>query len=125
VRHAGIAIVSAGRLRVFPQGRQDTVGRFAGRFEHFRAEFTRVVVLAIMGLYGGVIGGDHCHRGFRAAEKPGTLLDAADTIGLVTGTLSYEHRGRGDELVEERRLGVGERCGTRLRRDDHREQCDG
>ena len=77
-----------------------------------------------MCLDGRVKSGDHRHRGIGAAEKTGPELDAACTIDLVAAASLFEHRGRGDELVEESRLGIGERCGVRLRRHDHRDQRD-
>ena len=62
-----------------------------------------------MGLYGRVKGTDHCHCGIRRCPDAGAELDTAGAIDLVAGASLFEHRGSGDELVEERRLGIGER----------------
>ena len=123
--YAGLAMVGASPLTVLRQVRLNSLERFADRLGHPGAEFVCIVVRAIAGLYGRVKGVDHCHRGVSAAEQSGAELNAADTIGLVAGASLFEHGSCGDELIEKRRLGIGEHCGARLSRHDHREQRDG
>ena len=123
-RHAGISIVGTSRFRVFDEGRPNLVERLADHLRHLGTKFTTVVIVAIVCLDGSVKGFDHRHRGISTAEKPRPMLYAAGTIDLVAGASLFEHRGCGDELVEERRLCIGERCCARVRRQD-REQHDG
>ncbi|WP_244485395.1 hypothetical protein [Bradyrhizobium tropiciagri] len=53
-------------------------------------------------------------------------MNAAGTIGLIADAALFEHGSCGSELFDERRLGVGENCSTRLScHHHHREQRDG
>ena len=110
--HAGIAVVGAGAFRIPDQIRQDALDRLAGSLEHLGAKLGGIVALAIVGLYRRGKGVDHGHRRVGAAEKPGAELNAAGAIDLVTVASLLEHRRRCDELVEKRRFGVAERCGS-------------